>query len=114
MIKYKRVLCDVLKCSEYKESGARSSCSINNDVAFDSFDGCIYYDGDTIEKGIPFIKLIKPFPELYIPENKFNFITSFLIGLHSKIHRGITIDNKKFYISSPHKIGDVYVQVSEE
>ena len=114
MVKYSKVLCDILKCSEYKRSGVSSSASMNEDVIFSSFDGCIYYVGKPIKKRVPFIKINEPFCDLFVPENKFNFVTLFLIGLYSKINKGITIDNKRFYSSDPDKIGDIYVKVFKE
>jgi len=113
MIKTKKVLCDILKCSKHSKSGVTSCATMNEETLFGSFDGCIYYDGKAIEKRICFIEVTEPYSGLYIPENKFNFVTRFLIGFHSKFHRGITIDNKRFYTSTPHKIGDIFVTDSK-
>ena len=107
MIKYEKVLCDIMECTAHSQKGIISSGLLSG------FDGCIYYDGKPIEKNIPFIHITERFTELYIPENKFNFITKFLIGFHSRFNRGITIDNKKFFTSYPDKIGDIFVKNSE-
>lgn len=110
MLRYKKVLCDILSCTEHSHKGIKSSCKMNEDVILSGFDGCIYYDGKPVQKRIPFIEITEPYSGLYIPENKFNFITTFLIGFHSRFHHSIAIDNKRFYTSSPDKVGDIFVK----
>lgn len=113
MIKYEKVLCDIMECTEHSQKGIKSSAKINEDVVFESFDGVCYYDGKAIQKRIPFVHITEPYNGVYIPESRFNFITSFLIGFKSKFHGGITIDNKRFYSSSPFKVGDIFVEKIE-
>ena len=115
MIKYNKVLCDIMECTEYEyKSSMRSTLSDSKgNIMFESGFGSSSYNGKPINKNVPFIQVSEPFRYLYIPENKFNFLTTFLIGLHSKFNNGITIDNKRFYNTSPHKKGDIYVKVSE-
>ena len=115
MIKYEKVLCDIMECTEYEyKSSMRSTISDSNgNTMFESGFGTKYYDGKPIKEKVPFIQVSEPYYYLYIPENKFNFITTFLIRFHSKFNNGITLDNKRFYNTSPNKYGDTYVKVSE-
>ena len=86
----------------------------NGNVLFESGFGSSTYDGKPIQEKVPFIEVDEPFHYLYIPESKFNFITKFLVRFHSKFRHGITLDNKRFYNTSPNKIGDIYVKVVEK
>jgi len=114
MIKYKKGLCDVLKCTEYEYKSHMTSSirdSKGNVIAESGF-GSSRYDGKPIQKDISFIQVSDPY-YLYIPEEKFNFISKFLIAYSVKFNKGITLNNKRFYSTSPNKLGDIYVKVSE-
>lgn len=116
MIKYKRVLCDIMECTKYEyQSHGRSTLSDSEgNIIIECGFGTSSHDGKPIQKNVPFIQVSEPFQYLYIPEKKFNFLTTFLIGFHSKFHRGITLNNKRFYNTSPNKIGDIYVKCNDE
>ena len=116
MIKYKKVLCDIMECTEYEYKSRMSSTlsdSKGNVIAESGF-GVSSYDGKPIHKNVPFIQVSEPYYYLYIPEEKFNFITKFLIVYSVKFKKGITLNNKRFYKTSPNKIGDVYVKCDDE
>lgn len=116
MFTYKKVLCDILECTEYEYKS--NMCSTLSDSKGTVISECGFgssnYTGKTIQEKVPFIEVDEPFHYLYIPENKFNFITTFLIGFHSKFHHGITLDNKRFYNTGPNKLHDIYVKVCDE
>lgn len=116
MIKYEKVLCDIMECTKYEyKSHMRSTLSNSNgNIMFESGFGSSSYDGKPIKEKVPFIQVSEPYRYLYIPENRFNFLTKFLIWFHSKFHHGITIGNKRFYSTSPNKLGYIYVKVSAE
>lgn len=116
MIKYKKVLCDLMECTEYEyKSSMRSTLSDSKgNIMFESGFGSSSYNGKPINKNVPFIQVSDPYYYLYIPEEKFNFITKFLIAYSVKFKKGITLNNKRFYNTSPHKIGDVYVKCDDE
>ncbi len=115
MIKYEKVLCDIMECTEYEyKSRMRSTLSDSNgNTMFESGFGTSSYDGKAIQKNLPFIQVSEPYRYLYIPENKFNFLTKLIIAFSSKFHKGIVLNNKRFYNTSPNKIGNIYVKVSE-
>ena len=113
MIEYKKVLCDILKCTDYEEKGMKSSSKINGEVIFRDFEGICHYDGKIIEKNVPFIELGAPFHSVYVPESKFNAYTKFLINFCRNYLHKITFDEKRFYSSSPFEVGDIFVEKVE-
>lgn len=113
MIKYKKVLCDILKCTEYEEKGMKSSSKVNGEVIIRDFEGVCHYHGEVMEKNVAFIELAPPFHGVYIPESKFKGYTKFLINFcRSYLHR-ITFDEKRFYSTSPFEVGDIFVEKIE-
>lgn len=110
MIKYNKVYCDILKCTEYEEKGLKATTKVNGKITMRDFEGVCHYDGEVIEKNIPFIELDYPFHGVYIPENKFKGYTKFLINFcRNYLHR-ITFDEKRFYTTSPFEVGDIFVE----
>ena len=116
MIKWKKVLCDIHECTECEhKTHMRSSLSDSKgNIMFESGFGSSSYNGKPIRKNVPFIQVSDPYYYLYVPEEKFTFITRVIITLSSKFKKGITLDNKTFYNTSPNKIGDIYVKCSDE
>lgn len=113
MIKFKKVYCDILKCTEYEERGIKSSTKVNGDIIIRDFEGGCHYDGEVLEKNVPFIEIGSPFHGVYVPERKFNILTKFIINFcRSYLHR-ITFDEKRFYTTSPFEIGDIFVEKVE-
>ena len=113
MIKYKKVYCDILKCTQYEERGMKSSSKINGEVVIRDFEGVCHYYGEVIEKNVPFIELGAPFHSVYIPECKFNAYTKFLINFYINYLHKITFDEKRFYTTSPFEVGDIFVEKVE-
>ena len=113
MIKYKKVHCDILKCTEYEEKGIKSSSKINGEIVFRDFEGLCHYDGKVLENNVPFIELDYPFHGVYIPENKFKGYTKFLVLLSKNYLHKITFDEKRFYSTSPSEVGDIFVKKTE-
>ena len=110
MIEYKKVFCDVLKCTDYEEKGMKSSSKINGEVIFRDFEGICHYDGEIIQKNVPFIELGLPFHGVYVPESKFNAYTKFIINFCKNYLHTITFDEKRFYSTSPCNVGDIFVE----
>lgn len=113
MIKYKKVTCDILKCTNYEEKGLKVSTKTNGKVIIRDFEGGSHYNGEVLEKNIPFIQLGAPFHDVYVPENKFNALTKFIINFcRSYLHR-LTFDEKRFYTTTPFEVGDIFVEKVE-
>jgi len=110
MIKYKKVYCNILKCTDYEDKGLKSSTKINGKVVMMDFEGGYHYDGEVLEKNVPFIELGSPFHGVYVPEKKFNFYTKLLIKLCTSYLHKVTFDEKRFYSTSPFEIGDIFVE----
>ena len=113
MIKYKKVYCDILKCTEYEEKELKSSTKVNGKVIIRDFEGGTHYNGEVIEENVPFIELGAPFHNVYVPKNKFKGYTIFLINFCKSFLHRITFDEKRFYTTSPFEIGDIFVEKLE-
>lgn len=110
MVKYTKVCCDILKCTEYEEKGLKATTKVNGKVILRDFEGGCHYDGEILKKNVPFIELGKPFHGVYVPEEKFNFYTKFLINFYVNYIHKVTFDEKRFYSTSPFEVGDVFVE----
>ena len=110
MIKYNKVLCDILKCTEYEEKELKSTTKIDGEAIIRDFEGGIHYDGEVIEKNVPFIELGTPFHGVYVPQRKFNAFTKFIINFCIKYIHKVTFDEKIFYSPTPFEIADIFVE----
>ena len=113
MIKFKKVLCNVLECTEYDEKGLKSSVKVNDNVTLREFEGGCHYDGKLIQENVPFIQLDYPFHCTYIPEKKFNFITKLILHYAINYSHTVIIDEKRFFTNAPANLRDKFVQVIE-
>jgi len=110
MIKYNKVYCNILKCTDYEEKGIKATTKVKGKVILRDFEGGCHYDGEVIEKNVPFIELGTPFHNVYIPESKFNAYTKLIVNFcRNYLHR-ITFDEKRFYPTTPFEPGDIFVE----
>jgi len=110
MIKYRKVLCDILKCTEYEEKDIKATTKMDGKVIMRDFEGGCHYDGKILEKNVPFIELGSPFHGVYVPESKFNTYTKLLINICINYLHKVTFDEKRFYSTSPFEVGDIFVE----
>ena len=111
MIKFKKVLCDVLECTEYSEKGLKTSSKVDGKLVLREFEGGWHYGGKIIKENVPFIQLDYPFHCTYIPVCKFNFITKLILYYAMNFSHAVTIDDKRFYSDTPHNVKDKFVQI---
>ena len=111
MIKFKKVLCNILECTEFDLKGLKSFTRSNGKDILSEFEGGCHYDGKVIQENVPFIQLDFPFHCTFIPESKFNFVTKILLYYAMNYSHIVTIDEKRFFTNAPANLRDKFVQV---